>query len=102
MALIIPTLLSSRPVSNNRIFQDEINAAGALDLGDPQSPFFTWPERLGEQPEAAMIAALPQAVSTRLAATNRFFLDEIAGAKTRNDDATISTLNEVTQQLGPR
>ncbi len=94
--------IQSRPVTSNRLFQDEVNAARVLDLGDPQSPFFTWPERLGEQPVAMVIAATTPVAQPRSVVTNRFFLDEIAGAGTRNESTAIPTAGEVTHQRGPR
>ena len=89
-----------RAVTTNRFFQDEINAAGALDLGDLQSPFFTWPKRQIPNAVVAVVRAV-QASPLRSATINRFFLNEIAGAKAMSGDETLPA-PEVTSQHGPR
>lgn len=86
-----------RSVMTNRIFQDEINAAATRDMGDPQSPFFSWPEHLSDVRPATTAVS-----STRARpATNRMFLDELAGAHGLHG-VVVLTPDAVMNQRGPQ
>jgi hypothetical protein len=97
-----PALIPNRPVTTNRFFQDEINAATALDLGDPVSRFAAWPERISDQQTATAIAAAVPVGQPRPVITNRIFLDEIAGADAAGSGDVAPTPAETTNQRGPR
>jgi hypothetical protein len=91
----------ARP-STNRIFQDEINAAKVLDLGNAALPNYTWPERLSDARPNPVVTHRVSAPYVRLAITNRIFLDEIAGAQAMNSEATIPSLGGLELLHGPR
>jgi hypothetical protein len=98
----VVTAAPQQPMTRNRIFQDEINAAATLDLGDPTSLFSPWPERLSDLRPATPSPIARPASPARPQTTNRIFLDEIAGAQGVSDGTYTPAPGEITPREGPR
>jgi hypothetical protein len=91
-----------RPITSNRIFQDEITAAATLDLGDQTLPGGSWPERLSDLRPATAAPIIMPTFPARPLARNRFFLDEIAGSQGIRDGTYAPAAGEITPRAGPR
>jgi hypothetical protein len=92
----------ARPATSNRIFQDEINAAAVVDLGDQTRQDAAWPESRHDLPRPMAEPLAPATRAPRSATNNRIFLDEIAGAQAMSLDALLLEPAALAAQHGPR